>query len=83
MQKRLLDHAKGLKIIQDWSDEKMKHQEKVCGTCKWNSMEGRGKQSMTSSSTYTIHWFCNCSDSDYYGCDTEYNDSCEEWSDRN
>lgn len=37
----------------------------ICGKCKYHDRSGS-------------EWYCDNEDSEYYGCETNYDDSCED-----
>ena len=59
----------------DWvvafTDEVAAMSKQVCGMCKYNSYD---KQDSS--------FYCGNEDSWYYGCMTAYNDTCEEYTDK-
>ena len=48
--------------------------ENVCGTCKNKHFNWGTHGEKT--------WTCDCEQSEYYALDVTYNDTCEEWEER-
>ena len=46
----------------------MDEEEKVCGTCKYNSYDRMVNE-----------WVCDCEESECYGVGTMYSDFCGDW----
>lgn len=48
--------------------------EQVCGMCKYNVRDWTNKNNPD--------FYCSCEDSENYGYNTAYTDTCEEWEER-
>ena len=48
----------------------MRDQKNCCGTCRYHRRID------------AIDWDCKNKESEYYGLETEYEDTCEEWEER-
>ena len=55
----------------------MKSQRMICGTCKWNHLELEGTGLVAS-----VEFYCRNEDSVNYGAPNLYDDSCEDWEEK-
>ena len=55
----------------------MKSQRMICGTCKWNHLELEGTGLVAS-----VEFYCRNEDSANYGAPNLYDDSCEDWEEK-
>lgn len=53
----------------------MRDKEKVCGTCKWHKV-------LSASLSNYEEWVCNNEDSEFYALASEYDETCEDWEEK-
>lgn len=61
-----------------------KYGQKVCSTCKWNRYDKENRKYILDKNAkrHLGYFFCGNENSDYAGAPTLYDDTCEDWEER-
>ena len=57
--------------------------DRICGKCKYHKYHRNEVRSVYGDNyDSTGEWYCDCMDSEFCGCETEYEDYCEDFEER-